>query len=571
MNSETLVTGVIGMCLWLGAGGGGDGAAGVDGDRLAVEHAGGRNGAARFAGGLRGGGPIAVGPADQSCVPATLRSVVRQAVSAARAPAAAAAADGASSAMPGRAGGEAAAESRLYDFYPMAGSLRGDIFNGGFADLDGGPGFHDFDCRPFTYDGHAGIDTEIRSFGEQDVGVPVFAVLPGRVIFAQDGYPDKNVNGGEQGNIVGLDHGQGRWTWYYHLKKNSVAVRVGDDVPAGRQIGMVGSSGNSYGPHLHFESQNDEVPVEVFAGPCRPGESGWRDQEPLDHDDLHLMDFATTEVDLDGHPGLPFEMPRSGQIGLDDPMIRFWLKGVNLPVESDWRVRFYRPDGSLALDSAWFFFNEEVWRSYWFWWEYDVPDMHTITGTWHVLVEFNGQEMVRAPIEVRQRRTPKFNRPPVAVTVRFDPPAPREDDVLFCRLDSPVLLDDLDYDIVRYRYVWRVGGEVVRDVVSAGQSDALVAFTARDGDVVSCTVTPGDGRANGPATGVEVEFGMAGDLDGDRDIDLDDYRAFFACTNGPQRDPAPECGENVNADLDGDRDVDLADFSLLAGNHTGPR
>jgi hypothetical protein len=396
----------------------------------------------------------------------------------------------------------------LFEFFPIGGNGNKDTFHGGFVDLDPtSPGFHDYNCTPFTYNGHAGCDTEIRSFGEQVIGVPVFAALDGVVVFAQDGYPDMNVSGGVQGNIVGIDHG-GRVTWYYHLKNGSVAVSVSQVVKAGQQIGKVGSSGNSFGPHLHFEVLDGSVVYEPFAGPCRAGPSGFINQPPMNLDSF-LEDFATTYEDIAAYPGLPFEMPRSGQIALTDSHVRFWLRGHNLPVGSDWRVRFYRPDNSLALEAAWFFFNTEIYRNYWFPWEFDnIPDMHTITGTWRVVVDFNNVIMVDAPYEVRTARTPEFNRAPQPITVAFDPPAPTANHTIFCRVNTSLTLDDLDYDIVRYHYVWTIDGTVVRDVISAGQADAIPRNSGCPGAVLQCTVTPNDGKVDG--TPVIANFTLPG-------------------------------------------------------------
>lgn len=169
-----------------------------------------------------------------------------------------------------------AGELQPLTFYPIGGLLDADVFNGGFVDLNPAPGkWFDFQCGPNTRDTHGGTDTEIRGFDEQAIGVPVFAVSDGTIVFAQDGFPDMNVNGGVDGNIVGIDHGGGWVSWYFHLKNGSVAASVGEQVIAGQQIGQVGSSGNSFGPHLHFEVTQDGVPYEPFAGPCREGDSGW--------------------------------------------------------------------------------------------------------------------------------------------------------------------------------------------------------------------------------------------------------------------------------------------------------
>lgn len=56
---------------------------------------------------------------------------------------------------------------------------------------------------------------------------------------------------GSYGNLVKVDHGNGVETWYAHTSK--MYVTVGQEVKAGDIIAAVGSTGNSTGPHLHFE------------------------------------------------------------------------------------------------------------------------------------------------------------------------------------------------------------------------------------------------------------------------------------------------------------------------------
>lgn len=55
------------------------------------------------------------------------------------------------------------------------------------------------------------------------------------------------------GNHVVIDHGNGEFSMYAHLKPGSLTVKVGDVVKAGQVIGKLGSSGNSTEPHLHFQ------------------------------------------------------------------------------------------------------------------------------------------------------------------------------------------------------------------------------------------------------------------------------------------------------------------------------
>jgi murein DD-endopeptidase MepM/ murein hydrolase activator NlpD len=87
--------------------------------------------------------------------------------------------------------------------------------------------------------GHPAIDIAGRT------GAPVRAADGGFVTLAGGGW-----NGG-YGNHVIIDHGNGFATLYAHL--NTVIVRAGENVSAGQQIGTLGNTGNSTGPHLHFE------------------------------------------------------------------------------------------------------------------------------------------------------------------------------------------------------------------------------------------------------------------------------------------------------------------------------
>lgn len=74
------------------------------------------------------------------------------------------------------------------------------------------------------------------------VGVPVRAMLPGRVVMSSDRY--------YSGGTLVLDHGGGLFSLYFHLSKRK--VRLGAKVRAGQRIGAVGRSGRVTGPHLHL-------------------------------------------------------------------------------------------------------------------------------------------------------------------------------------------------------------------------------------------------------------------------------------------------------------------------------
>jgi len=102
-----------------------------------------------------------------------------------------------------------------------------------------------------------------------------------------------------------------------------------------------------------------------------------------------------------------------------------------------------------------------------------------------------------------------INHPPNAIGVTLDPPIPQASEVVFCRVNTSLLFEDPDYDIVRYRYEWRINGVVVRDVTSAALSDAIPKDLARNGDQLTCTVTPSDGRLSGPAATATTRYGAS--------------------------------------------------------------
>jgi len=91
---------------------------------------------------------------------------------------------------------------------------------------------------------HTGVDLAAP------VGTPVRATLAGvaRVLVSATGY----------GLHVVVDHGGGLTSLYGHL--SAVSVVDGAAVEAGEVVGAVGSTGNSTGPHLHFEIRRDGIP-----------------------------------------------------------------------------------------------------------------------------------------------------------------------------------------------------------------------------------------------------------------------------------------------------------------------
>jgi hypothetical protein len=102
-------------------------------------------------------------------------------------------------------------------------------------------------------------------------GNDALAVADGVVTEVKDGIPE-NVPGITSravpitletvgGNHVIVDLGQGRYAFYAHLQPGKIRVHVGDHVKRGQVLGLVGNSGNSTEPHLHFHISDASSPL----------------------------------------------------------------------------------------------------------------------------------------------------------------------------------------------------------------------------------------------------------------------------------------------------------------------
>ena len=128
---------------------------------------------------------------------------------------------------------------------------------GYYFDRDPGSGWSDWGCTSNSYNGHAGND-----FKAPD-GSPIYAAAQGIVIkafYRSTGY----------GNRVVIQHPDGKYTLYAHMKNGSIMVNQGDPVQCGQQVGRVGNSGNTEQgtTHLHFgvllSENEDKLPPDAI-------------------------------------------------------------------------------------------------------------------------------------------------------------------------------------------------------------------------------------------------------------------------------------------------------------------
>lgn len=101
-------------------------------------------------------------------------------------------------------------------------------------------------------------------------GREIIAPANGTIVVARTDRPDQPVagkadpayflpqypDGGDPGNHVVIDHGNGEFSMIAHMQKGSVRVKVGDRVVQGQVLGLLGNSGDTSGPHVHYQLQN---------------------------------------------------------------------------------------------------------------------------------------------------------------------------------------------------------------------------------------------------------------------------------------------------------------------------
>jgi len=199
-----------------------------------------------------------------------------------------------------------------------------------YVDHKPGPGVLDYTCGDATYDAapggmHKGTDFAVRDMAAVRQGIAVVAAAPGVVLGLRDGVPDivySNQNGAsvenkECGNGVRLAHKDALTTQYCHLRNGSVRVKAGERVERGQVLGLVGLSGMTEFPHLHFQVAKDKKILDPFTGIDRKNDCGVGEHALWDAQALAKITYQPTAIYHIGFaPGKPSRVGiRGGQYG----------------------------------------------------------------------------------------------------------------------------------------------------------------------------------------------------------------------------------------------------------------
>lgn len=237
----------------------------------------------------------------------------------------------------------------------------------------------DWNCGTRTYDtadgyNHQGIDIftwPFTWFQFENNQAEIIAAADGVIIYKSDGNFDKNCAfNSSNWNAVYVQHSDGSRAWYGHMKKNSLTPKpVGAAVVAGEYLGIIGSSGNSTGPHLHFEvyDSNNQL-VDTYQGPCNDFVSGnnswWQVQKPYEDPKINAVLTHTAAPDFGTCPDSEITYQKDDFGGGSNVVAAVYLADQKPGMIIG--VQLIRPNGTVAFTTN---INSSVFyaASFWFW------------------------------------------------------------------------------------------------------------------------------------------------------------------------------------------------------------
>ena len=220
----------------------------------------------------------------------------------------------------------------------------------------------DYDCGTNTYDGHHGTDIAIWPYSLYKMDnsqIEVIAAAAGTIIQKADGNFDRNCGSNTlTANSIIIQHADGTYALYWHMKNGSVTTKaVGQTVVAGEKLGVVGSSGSSSGPHLHFEiwtGSTNTTYKDPFSGACNllNVTSWWASQRPHAEPAIMKTSVHPTDITLATCPNsdVPnesssFVVPFQG-VGLAPGYAKFYFFWREVPASGVISLRILNPNGT---------------------------------------------------------------------------------------------------------------------------------------------------------------------------------------------------------------------------------
>lgn len=273
----------------------------------------------------------------------------------------------------------------------------------------------DYACGVDTYDtssgyNHKGTDILLAPFQWNKMDndeVAVQAAAPGVIVYKQDGQYDRSCGfTGQPWNAVYIRHGDGSTAWYGHLKSGSVTAKgVGESVAVGERLGLVGSSGNSSTPHLHFELYDrDGKLVDPFAGACNAttANSWWIEQPAYQEAGVNKLTTGDAPLETPACPAPGNSHAKTiftpGEQVYFTAYYRHFAPGMTAT------YRIVRPDGSTFREWSYTRQGSHLLTAWIY--RYYTLEADTPVGQWFFVVDFAGSTYAKKFAVVSEHPTP---------------------------------------------------------------------------------------------------------------------------------------------------------------------
>ncbi|MBX3057419.1 MAG: peptidoglycan DD-metalloendopeptidase family protein [Anaerolineae bacterium] len=258
----------------------------------------------------------------------------------------------------------------------------------------------DYACGQRTYDTYSGYNhpgSDIFSWpfpwSRMDNNeIMVVAAAAGVIVLRQDGNFDRNCSfTGLPWNAIHIQHSDGSIAWYGHMKNGSLTSKqVGQWVAQGEYLGVVGSSGSSTGPHLHFEVQTITGQIlDPYAGTCNNmnPNSLWVEQPP--YYDTAVNKITTGyAAPLITECSTPEQSHEADSFNPGDTIyFTTYYRDQLASLPSQYTI--YRPNGSV-YQSWQHNIPDPHYAASWWWWSFALPT-NAPQGYWQFAVTVNNQ------------------------------------------------------------------------------------------------------------------------------------------------------------------------------------
>ena len=266
-----------------------------------------------------------------------------------------------------------------------------------FADHDTTTLLKDYDCGTRTYDGHGGTDYFLWPFSWNKVDsseVEIVAAAKGVIISKADGNFDLSCGGNKlDANEVILLHSDSSRSLYWHMKKGSVTTKsIGDTVQAGEYLGTIGSSGQTSGPHLHFEVYDGSNKlVDPYQGNCNNfnNNSWWTNQRPYVDAGINRLRTNSRPPEFKLCPDE--DITNESDYFASGDTIDLCLYYRNLSPGDSTYITITRPDSSIWGSWPWVHPTTGSYFNGAFMWFQIPAGSATMLGTWKFQADYKNQ------------------------------------------------------------------------------------------------------------------------------------------------------------------------------------